>query len=429
MYINNSSLAQYRQSIKPSESALDAFLAQHTELYDQLESHIHAFVPEENRIDRIKNAVAKLRSKYIGHPLPPLYGIPVGIKDLIHIDGWPSRAGSNLPPQALTNPEGSLIKKLRQKGAWFAGKTVTEEFAYAGPIPTRNPHHLEHTPGGSSAGSAAAVAAGICPFAIGTQTLRSVMAPASFCGVVGFKPSYARIPIDGVQLMSPSFDTFGFFTQDIEGMLFIAEELVPDWKPFEEVRKPVLGIPEGVYMNLLEDDAKRTFQSQIKKLEGAGFEIKLTAMPWEDHFIYGDAMVRFVHGEMAQVHYPIFDQYKDLYNDSVRQAILAGRTIEEEELNQYRNGQIKLRNDLLDVQKTQGIDLWVSPAQAGTAPLWGTRTGWTGMTAIWSYAGVPAVSIPSATIHNLPLGFQCIGAYGRDEELLYWSQMISQALG
>lgn len=197
---------------------------------------------------------------------------------------------------------------------------------------------------------------------------------------------------------------------------------------FKEARKPVLGIPEGVYMTLLEDDTKITFQKQLKKLEEAGFSIKTVAMPWEDSFIYGDALVRFVHGEMAQVHHSLFDIYKDLYEDTVRQAILSGRTITEEELEGYRSGQIKLRNDLLDVQKSQGIDLWVSPAQAGTAPLWGTRTGWTGMTAIWSYAGAPAVSIPAASINNMPLGFQCIGAYGRDEELIYWSKVVSLAL-
>ncbi|MNC04195.1 Glutamyl-tRNA(Gln) amidotransferase subunit A [compost metagenome] len=428
MYINKSSLAQFAQGNKTSDVTMDRYLTQYLDLYDKVEPHVRAFVPEENRADRIKNEVARVREKYSEIPKPSLYGIPAGIKDLIHLDGLPTRAGSNLPSQALTKSEGSFIQKLRQKGVWFTGKTVTEEFAYAGPITTRNPHQLDHTPGGSSAGSAAAVAAGICPFAIGTQTLRSVMAPASFCGVVGFKPSYARIPIDGVQLMSPSFDTFGFFTQDMEGMDFLAAELVTGWRPFKEARKPVLGIPEGVYMTLLEDDTKITFQKQLKKLEEAGFSIKTVAMPWEDSFIYGDAMVRFVHGEMAQVHDPLFDVYKDLYDDTVRQAILSGRTITEEELEGYRSGQLKLRNDLLDVQKSQGIDLWVSPAQAGTAPLWGTRTGWTGMTAIWSYAGAPAVSIPAATINNMPLGFQCIGAYGRDEELIYWSKDVSLAL-
>ncbi|WP_419886606.1 amidase [Paenibacillus sp. B-A-8] len=429
MYINSSSLTQFHQGLELNDSSLELFLNQHLDRYDKLEPHIHAFVSEEKRTDRIMSEVALLRQTYHELPKPSLYGVPVGVKDLIHIDGLPTRAGSNLPPQELTRSEGSFIKKLRQKGVWFTGKTVTEEFAYAGHLPTRNPHHLDHTPGGSSAGSAAAVATGMCPFAIGTQSLRSVMAPASFCGVVGFKPSYGRIPLDGVQLMSPSFDTMGFFTQDMVSMERVSSELISEWSPFESNRKPVLGIPEGVFMTLLEEDAKHTFWSQIKKLEEAGFVIKNVKMPWEDSFIYGDGMLRLVQGEMAQVHAVRFEKYKDCYGTAMRDGIESGQTIRDEELELYRRGQIKLRYDLLDVQKTEGIDIWVSPAQAGTAPLWGTRTGWAGMTAIWSYAGAPTVSIPSATIHNMPLGFQCIGAYGQDEKLIYWSRLVSLALG
>lgn len=428
MYINRASLEQFIQGAEPSDASLEYYLALYLELYEKVEPHVQAFVPEEDRINRIKRDIEGLRQTYVDLPKPSLYGIPVGVKDLINIDGLPTRAGSNLPASEITGAEGSLIKKLRQKGAWFAGKTVTEEFAYGGPITTRNPHHLDHTSGGSSAGSAASVAAGICPFAIGTQTLRSVMAPASFCGVVGFKPSYNRIPMDGIHLMCPSIDTMGFFTQDLNGMEYMSAELITEWKTFESDRKPVLGIPEGVYMTLLDEVAKSTFYSQIKTLEEQGFSIKSVAMPWEDSLIYGDALLRLVHGEIAQVHQPLFDSYKDSYHDSVRQAILAGRTIEEEELEGYRSGQIKLRNDLMDVQRTNGIDIWVSPSQAGTAPLWGTRTGWSGMTAIWSYAGAPAISIPSASYNNLPLGFQCIGAYGQDEELMYWSKLVELAL-
>lgn len=428
MYIHKASLEQFHQGLEPSDATLEDYLAQHLDLYEKVEPHIHAFVSEEDRIHRIKREVETLRHQYASTSIPPLYGIPVGVKDLIHIDGLPTRAGSNLPTSELTGAEGGFIKKLRQKGAWFAGKTVTEEFAYAGHLATRNPHHLDHTSGGSSAGSAASVAAGICPFAIGTQTLRSVIAPASFCGVVGFKPSYGRIPIDGVQLMCPSIDTFGLFTQDLNSMEFISAELISEWKLFESDRKPVLGIPEGVYMTLLDDEAKSAFQSQIKKLEAAGFIVRTVAMPWEDSFIYGDALIRFVHGEMAQVHAPIFEKNKDFYDAKVREGILTGQTIEEEELELYRRGQTKLRSDLMEVQRRYGIDIWVSPSQAATAPLWGTRTGWTGMTAIWSYAGAPAISIPSATISNMPLGFQCIGAYGQDEELIYWSKIVSQAL-
>lgn len=150
--------------------------------------------------------------------------------DLLHVDGLPTRAGSQLSAELLAGAQGSLVTKLRALGAVIAGKTVTEEFAYNGPIATLNPHNTAHTPGGSSAGSAAAVAAGLCPLAVGTQTLRSVIAPASFCGVVGFKPSYGRVPLDGVLLFSPSFDTVGFFTQNLPDMEAAVALLVPDWE-------------------------------------------------------------------------------------------------------------------------------------------------------------------------------------------------------
>ncbi len=149
---------------------------------------------------------------------------------------------------------------------------------------------MKHTPGGSSAGSAAAVAAGICPLAIGNQTLRSVIALASFCGIVGFKPSFGRISLDGVVSLSPSFDTIGFFTQDIFSMTNALEELVSDWETYHSARKPVLGIPKGIYMDLMFDDVKKAFSEQIKMLELQGYTIRHVDMPWEDSFIYGNAI-------------------------------------------------------------------------------------------------------------------------------------------
>ncbi|GIP26819.1 amidase [Paenibacillus sp. J23TS9] len=428
MYAKKNTLEMFRHISGTSDSALQHYQKQCLEHYARAEPHIHAFIHENNKEERIMNEIDDLSMKYSGHDKPPLFGIPVAIKDLIHINGLPTYAGSNLPAAALAGQEGSFVKRLREMGVWVAGKTVTEEFAYAGPIPTRNPHNCNHTAGGSSAGSAAAVAAGICPVAIGTQTLRSVTAPASFCGVAGFKPSYARIPMDGIILLAPSFDTMGLFTQDIASMEYISTHLIPGWRPFRSDRKPVLAIPNGVYMTLMFDETRNAFQDQIRKLEGEGFTIKTVDMPWSDELIYGDDLLRFVQGEMAREHETLFDQYKDCYGPAVRDAILAGQMIEEIELDGYRKGQISLRNDLMEIQQREGMDLWVSPAQGGTAPLSGGRTGWAGMTAIWTYAGLPTISIPSATVNDMPMGFQCIGSYGRDEELIYWSKQLSEVL-
>ncbi|CQR54818.1 amidase [Paenibacillus riograndensis] len=401
------------------------------ERYERLEPHIHAFAVEANAGERLDAAAKHLLDTYRGtEAKPAFYGVPVGIKDLLHVEGLLTRAGSGLPAAVLSGQEGSLIRRLRSLGALIAGKTVTEEFAYNGPIATRNPHDLSHTPGGSSAGSAAAVAAGLCPLALGTQTLRSVIAPASFCGVVGFKPSYGRVPLDGVILLAPSFDTIGFFTQNVSDMQAAAALLIPDWNhgSRQAGRKPVLGIPRGIYMELMSGGVKAAFTAQIEGLQQKGYTVKQVNMPWEDEFIYGDAMLRFLEGEMAREHAAWFERFADIYGAPVREAILRGREITDTELEMYRRRQARLCRELETARAAQGVDLWVSPAQGGTAPKIGEGTGWPGMTAIWTFAGCPAVSLPSASIDNLPLGFQCIGSYGQDEALAAWAQQISEDL-
>jgi len=155
----------------------------------------------------------------------------VGIKDIFHVDGFVTRAGTRVPPERFAGPEAASVALLREAGALIAGKTVTTEFAYFEPGPTRNPHNPAHTPGGSSSGSAAAVAAGLCQLALGTQTIGSVIRPAAFCGVVGFKPSFGRIPTSGLVYFSRTIDHVGLFTQDLDGMELAASVLCRDWQP------------------------------------------------------------------------------------------------------------------------------------------------------------------------------------------------------
>ncbi|NOU81047.1 amidase [Paenibacillus sp. LMG 31459] len=428
MLLNRSSLIEMMNGTGEPEVRLERSLDLYMERFGQLEPQIRAFVPEADAELRLGREKALLLHTYSeADSKPALFGVPVAVKDLLHVEGLPTRAGSQLPADLLTGPEGSLVLRLRFLGALIAGKTVTEEFAYNGPIATRNPHNTAHTPGGSSAGSAAAVAAGICPLAVGTQTLRSVIAPASFCGVVGFKPSYGRVPLDGVLLLSPSFDTIGFFTQDLPGMEAAAALLVPDWEaiPAISARKPVLGVPAGVYMELMSPEVKAVFIAQIGILEQLGYQVRHVDMPWKDEFIYGDAMIRFIEGELAREHEHWFAEHREEYGLPVQEAILRGRQITDEELEQYRGQQMILRRDLKELMVQEGIDLWVSPAQGGTAPkVEENNTGWAGMAAIWGFAGSPSISLPAATIGSMPLGFQCIGTYGEDETLLAWAREL-----
>ena len=161
------------------------------------EPAVLALMAEPARWERLRAAAAELQARYPDPARrPPLYGVLVGVKDIFHVAGLPTTGGSRLPPQVLAGPEAESVARLTAAGALILGKTVSTEFAYFGPGPTRNPRSpagTPHTPGGSSSGSAAAVAAGLVPLALGTQTIGSIVRPASFCGVVGFKPTYERV--------------------------------------------------------------------------------------------------------------------------------------------------------------------------------------------------------------------------------------------
>ncbi|RKN79125.1 amidase [Paenibacillus ginsengarvi] len=429
--LNRCSLFEDVQLLRRSDIRLHDYLNILMERFDRVEPAVRAFEPETGRMERLWREASDLSELYRDPDnKPPLFGILVGVKDMIHANGFPTKAGYNLPANALTGPEASIVSRLRMQGALLAGKTATEEFAYSSVPPTRNPHNLLHSPGGSSSGSAAAVAAGLVPLSIGTQTLRSVIAPASFCGVVGFKPSYGRIPTDGVLLLSPSFDTIGLFTQDVASMRYACSALVPRWRSGIERRAghTVVGIPNGIYRSLLYEGTWSVFEAQIGRLQEAGFMVKSVDMPWGDDFLYGDAMLRMIQAEMALVHEQRFQSYRELYGPVCRSAIEKGQTVTPEELELRRRGQSELRRKLELTMDGEGIDLWVSPAQAGPAPQGYAETGRGGMTAIWTYAGLPSVSIPGAFLNGMPLGFQCIGAYGQDEELLEWAVRIEQTL-
>src|SRR5436305_8436203 len=184
-------------------------------LCDRIEgrdAEIQALLPEPGRRERLLREAAALEARYpVPAERPPLFGIPVGVKDIFHVDGFVTLAGSELPPELFAGPEAAAVTRLREAGALILGKTATTEFAFLAPASTRNPRNPAHTPGGSSSGSAAAVAAGFCPLALGTQTVGSSIRPAAFCGVAGYVASRGRVSLDGILPFSPSLDQFGMF--------------------------------------------------------------------------------------------------------------------------------------------------------------------------------------------------------------------------
>ncbi|MEK7328196.1 MAG: amidase, partial [Chloroflexota bacterium] len=217
-------LVELASALRTGELLITNYLDHLKDQFDLRESSILAFVPEEGRFGRLYREAEELLRRYPQpETRPPLFGIPVGIKDIFHVAGFATRAGSKLPPELLQGLEAESITALKKAGALIMGKTVTTEFAYFGPGPTRNPHNPDHTPGGSSSGSAAAVAAGMCQLALGTQTIGSIVRPASFCGVVGYKPTYDRVSRAGVIPLSPSLDHIGPFARTVRD---VAAELL-----------------------------------------------------------------------------------------------------------------------------------------------------------------------------------------------------------
>jgi Asp-tRNA(Asn)/Glu-tRNA(Gln) amidotransferase A subunit family amidase len=401
-----------------------------------VEPEIEAFVSGTIDWDRARSAAASTADRYPGPAeRPPLSGVPVGVKDVFHVESLETRAGSDLPPDALAGAEATAVSRLKGAGAFVLGKTVTAEFAYFEPGPTRNPHDTAHTPGGSSSGSAAAVAAGLCPLALGTQTIGSVARPAAFCGVVGFKPTYGRVPTDGVIPVSPSVDTVGWFTQDVAGARLAAAVLCDDWRVFPEPReRPTLGVPEGPYLDQADDVGREAFADQVERLAAAGYAVERVDV-LEHVAEVNERHEALMAAEMASSHEAWYREHADRYADATRELIAEGRAVTGREVARGRQGRHDLREALEARMDESGIDLWVSPAAPGPAPEGIDDTGDPVMNLPWTHAGLPVVSIPAGTTGDsddsddgLPLGLQCAARAGADEDLLAWAEDVADAL-
>ncbi|MFC6837821.1 amidase [Halomarina ordinaria] len=421
MTVQRAPLDEAAMALRTGERAVTDYVAELYERIDAFDDDVRAWVDAEA-------AALAERSPDPSHR-PPLYGVPVGVKDVFHVDGMPTRAGSDLPPAELVGQQAAVVTSLRAAGALVLGKTMTTEFAYFEPGPTRNPHDLAHTPGGSSSGSAAAVAAGMCPLAIGTQTYGSIVRPATFCGIVGFKPSYGRIPFDGIIPLAPSVDHVGLFTQDVPGMELAASVCVDDWDPstVDEHDRPVVGVPAGEYLDQASKRGLDRFEEHVATLERAGFEVRRT-VAFDDIRTVNDRHDDLVAAEAALAHHEWFDAHADRYADSTADLIRDGRAVSIETLADARRECVRLRASVVDTMTEHGIDVWVAPGAPGPAPAGIDTTGDPVMNLPWTQAGVPAIAIPADDVDGLPVGVQCIAAFGADERLLAWATPIANVL-
>lgn len=404
MFTADASLAPAVLALHDGALDLREYLKGLCDRIDTVEPEVRALLPEPGRRERLLAAA--------GAAGGPLAGVPVAVKDIYRVDGFPTRAGTMVPLDGFDGPEASAVTRLRARGALILGKSVTTEFAMLAPGATRNPHDTGRTPGGSSSGSAAAVAAGFCPLALGTQTVGSMIRPAAFCGVVGFKPSYGRVPLDGVVPVSPSADTVGLFTQDLAGMELAAAALIGDWEPATVEGPPRVAVPDGPYL----DEAKPVARRPLKGMR------RVRAFDWKS---IRQAQWDVVLAEFAASHADRFPRYASLYRPGTARLLDRGRGIDAAAVEAGRASMAALRVHLHALMDDEGIDVWASPAARGKAPKGQDATGDPALNLPWSHAGLPTVTIPARPARGgMPIGLQLSARFGDDEKLLAWARHL-----
>ncbi len=429
MLIHPAHLAETVAALATGAHDLHDLIDQRCDLIEQIEPTIESLLPEPERRLRLHREADALLARATGAAQrPPLFGALVGVKDIFHADGFVTRAGTAVPPETFAGAEAAVVSLLRAAGALILGKTVTTEFAYFEPGPTRNPHNPAHTPGGSSSGSAAAVAAGLCELAIGTQTIGSVIRPAAFCGVVGFKPTLDRIPTPGLVYFSRTIDHVGLFTQDVEGMALAASALCRDWQPRTPVGRPTLGVPAGPYLAQADAASITHLESLLARWQSAGYQVR-RAPVFANIQELNALHRRMVFAEFAREQAERFAAHGHLYRPRTREIIEIGVGVSDDELAQLRAHCHHLRAEIHAVMDAEGIDLWVSPPALGPAPAGIAATGDPNMNLPWTHSGQPAITLPAGRAANdLPLGVQLVARFGADELLLAWARDLQASV-
>ena len=389
------------------------------------EPTVQAFVDGTFDSDRVLDAIAWSDQRLA------LNGLLLGVKDIINVDQFPTRCGSVLPAHLFDGPQASCVTRLLKAGAVMAGKTVTAEFAVSDPGPTRNPRNLNHTPGGSSSGSAAAVAAGFCDIALGTQTSGSVIRPAGYCGTFGYKPSFGRVALDGVLPYSKSMDHIGLFAKDMPTMAATLPILLPDWQNTKDslANKSIIGVPMGSYIDLAMPHVRAQFEMIIGAIKRMGAIVKPIIL-CDDISSHNDTHDLIANAELYQIHKSWVKDYWEIYKPKSRAALEFGQNVSNKILMESLNTARKVQSWMQQLMVEHAIDAWIAPVAPNLAPKGISSTGDFRMNAIWSFTGLPIITFPTGTDNrNLPYSVQIVGRFGRDEALLNISRYLHQAIG
>jgi len=394
-----------------------------------------AFLDEDHALAQARAADDLKRT---GAPIGPLHGVPVGIKDIFDTADLPTERGSALCAGRTPSRDAAAVALLRAAGAVILGKTVTTEFASAAPGKTRNPHDPERTPGGSSSGSAAAVAAGMVPLAIGSQTNGSVIRPAAFCGVVGFKPTHGLIPRAGMLMVSRTLDQPGVFARTILDAALIAEQLVafderdPDTRPraripFREVAAeepplpPVLAFIKTPRWESADEEMKEAFLELAGSLDARVEEVELfpsAAQAWDWHQAIMDA-------ETAASLEQEWEKGRERLSNAVREQIERGRKTSATDYLRALRWVPRLWESFAELFE-QRYDAILTPAAPGPAPRNLASTGDPSFCTPWTLCGMPALTLPLLrTAAGLPLGVQLVGPRDGDARLLRTARWLA----
>lgn len=389
---------------------------------DELEPSINAFTA--------RAPLAKLIQEL--HP-GPLMGIPVVVKDLIDTKDFVTSYGSPIYKNHIPAEDAQIVAQVRKLGGVILGKTVTTEFAWRTPGKTSNPWNLDHTPGGSSSGSAAAVASGIAPLGLGSQTAGSIIRPATYCGVVGYKASFGTVPRLGVHPVSGSLDHVGFFTRSVVDAAYAFnllkntsvieddDRVIDDVviKPIGEIlhqRMPHIAVLKTPFDDLLSDEQIAAVKAARTSLEQSGATTEVLELP--AYYWNGiEALAVLMSCEAAVVHEKHLAQHSELISADIRELVQKGNAYSAPDYIKAKNLQQRLRKSIGEVFTR--FDAILAPAATGEAPKGLEFTGNPIFCSLWSLIGTPAIALPFTKSQNgLPLGVQLIGDVLNDQKLI-----------
>ena len=408
-----------------AEALVQAYLARIDEVDGEIGAWAH--LDPDHALAQART-LDQLRGR--GLPLGPLHGLPVAVKDIVDTADLPTENGSALLRGRRPETDATLVSLLRQAGAVVLGKSVTTEFAMYAPGKTANPHHLKHTPGGSSSGSAAAVAAGMAPLAIASQTNGSVIRPASFCGVVGFKPSHGRISRHGVLTLSRPLDTMGVMATTVEDAALLAEVLMAydssdrDMRPLPapgllDVAREAPPLPprfafvKTPVWEQAEDDMTAALSELADHLGADCERVDLPAL--YDRALPSHRSIMCA--DLAKNLQPYYERGREGISPQLAALIEEGRSVTAIDYNRALEWREVLYDGLAEI--FENFDAILTAPAPGEAPSGLQATGNPAFCTMWTFLGTPAVSLPVFTgSSGLPMGVQLVGPRSEDARLL-----------